>query len=358
MYKKWKILLCCLLCCCLFFGCSRGYGPHFSLENAMDKIRKEREKKIEEAAVKDDVIENDVPEEMGEYYKERPNGGFTFGFLCRDLSNSFYVSVESAIREAVEANGDTLITLDSCENRTLQKEQVEKLAEKQVDGIFMCPVDMEQSPSMTEILKEKGILVVNYDTQFHSKEEAVTSIVSDNFNAGYLCGEDLSMNYTPGAFAVFRTLKVKSLADRVSGFLTALNDTKGFQYVTSVNVPSNEKDVKKGLHKLLKTYPEIRYILATNDVMGEHILDALEDMGRQDIYIYSIDGSPCMKKRFLNGNGQILGLVVQSPINIGMYSASAMYQLLDGRKLNDTYYVETFLIKKEEIAEYGIDHWQ
>lgn len=359
MYKKRCILLCWLLCCCLFFGCSSSLGSDFNLEETMEELREIKKEMLKEQKIAEDAVNQSTADETdGDYYKVRPEGGFTFGFLCRDLGNYYYTPIEKVIREAVEANKDTLITYDSKENAGLQKRQVEKLIDKQVDGVFFCPVDKNKAVEMTDLLREHGILVVNFDTQFNDSKEAAISIVSDNYNAGYLCGEDLVLNHKPGDAAVFATRGVQSLSDRVTGFLAAIQGSSNFHCACVVDVPSSEKEVKKALHELLADYPAVRYILATSDIKGEYILDELEKMGRRDVYIYSIDGSPPMKERLLKGNTGILGLAVQSPINIGMYSASAMYQLLDGRRLENIYYVETFLIKKDEIEEYGINHWQ
>lgn len=358
MYKKRFILLCWLLCCCLFFGCSSSFSSNLNLEETMEELREIKKEMRKEQTVEDAANQSTADETGGEYYKVRPEGGFTFGFLCRDLGNYYYTPIEQVIREAVEANKDTLITYDSRENAALQKRQVEKLIDKQVDGVFFCPVDKNKAVEMTDLLREHGIVVVNFDTQFNESKEAAISIVSDNYNAGYLCGEDLVLNHMPGEAAVFATRGVQSLSDRVTGFLAAIQGSKDFHCADVVDVPSSEKEVKKALHELLVNYPAVRYILATSDIKGEYILDELEKMGRRDVYIYSIDGSPSMKERLLEGNTSILGLVVQSPINIGMYSASAMYQLLDGRKLEPLYRVETFLIKKNDIEEYGINHWQ
>ena len=48
----------------------------------------------------------------------------------------------------------------------------------------------------------------------------------------------------------------------------------------------------------------------------------------------------------------------QSPINIGKESVAVAYKILSGESVEKNILVPTFLIDKNNVAEYGLDGWQ
>ena len=51
--------------------------------------------------------------------------GKVFGYTCMQLSNPFFTVLEKSIRDAVEANGDRLITVDPAMDVAKQINQIE-----------------------------------------------------------------------------------------------------------------------------------------------------------------------------------------------------------------------------------------
>ena len=50
--------------------------------------------------------------------------GLKIGYTCMDGTNPFFVALEGAIREVVEANGDELISVDPGNDSNTQIDQV------------------------------------------------------------------------------------------------------------------------------------------------------------------------------------------------------------------------------------------
>ena len=46
-------------------------------------------------------------------------GGRVFGYTCMDGTNPFFVALEGAIREVVEAHGDTLLSVDPGDRKSV-----------------------------------------------------------------------------------------------------------------------------------------------------------------------------------------------------------------------------------------------
>ena len=75
--------------------------------------------------------------------KTEAKSGYKFGFTCMDQSNPFFVLIEQTVRDAVEKNGDKLISVDPANDVTRQIQQIEDLIAQGIDGIFLNPAEAE-----------------------------------------------------------------------------------------------------------------------------------------------------------------------------------------------------------------------
>ena len=65
---------------------------------------------------------------------------YRFGFSCITMENPYYITLEQALRESIEAEGSTLVTKDPELNVDTQIEQIHQMIEDGLDAIFLCPV--------------------------------------------------------------------------------------------------------------------------------------------------------------------------------------------------------------------------
>ena len=84
-------------------------------------------------------------------------GGRVFGYTCMDGTNPFFVALEGAIREVVEANGDTLVSVDPGNDSNKQIDQVEDLISRGIDVMFVNPVDADGIIPALDSLKTADI---------------------------------------------------------------------------------------------------------------------------------------------------------------------------------------------------------
>ena len=106
-----------------------------------------------------------TPDDSNDLVKEKAEGGYTFGYTCMDGTNPFFVIIEETIREAVEANGDTLISTDPANDVTLQITQIEDMITQGIDAIFLNPAEAEGILPALDMLAEAGIPIINFDTE-------------------------------------------------------------------------------------------------------------------------------------------------------------------------------------------------
>ena len=289
---------------------------------------------------------------------ERPANGWTFGYTCMDGTNPFFVILEKTIRDGVEAKGDKLITTDPANDVTLQITQIEDMITQGIDAIFLNPAEAEGILPALDMLKEAGIPIINFDTEVADLSYCASYIGSDNYNAGFVCGEDLVKKIPGGGpIIILDSPTMNSINDREKGFRDAI-EGKGFDVVAEQDAKGN-LEVSMGLAEdLLQAHSNVVAIFGGNDPTALGALAAANAAGLTDVLIYGVDGSPDIKAELARGDSLIEGSGAQSPINIAKISVDVMYKYLEGQKVDDRYPVETFLITNENVAQYGTDGWQ
>lgn len=282
---------------------------------------------------------------------------YVFGYTCMTMNNPFFITLEKAIREKVEANGDVLITTDPAMDVAKQINQIEDMITQGIDAIYLNPVDWEGIRPALEALKAANIPIINFDTRVKDMDFVTAYAGSDNKNAGKVCGEDLVKRFPNGGkIVVLDSPTMNSVNDRIEGFLSAI-EGKGFEIVAQQDARGDLQTSLKISEDILQANPDIVAIMGGNDPTALGALAACKAANLTDILIYGVDGSPEAKAEIASG-GQFAGSGAQSPISIGVESVNLAYKVLKGESYEKDIPVETFLINKDNVSEYGTDGWQ
>jgi ribose transport system substrate-binding protein len=284
--------------------------------------------------------------------------GKVFGYTCMTMNNPFFIVLEAAIREKVEAQGDELVTLDPHMDVALQISQIEDLLVRDIDGIFLNPVDWEGIRPALVALKEAGVPIVNFDTEVKDLEEFVTAYVgSNNYNAGKVCGEELVRRHPEGGnIVILDSPTMNSVNDRIKGFTEAI-EGKGFTVVAQQDARGDLQTAMTLMDDILQAQQDIVAVMGGNDPTALGVLASCKAAGRTEIEIYGVDGSPEAKAAIAEG-GQFIASGAQSPKSIGYDSVTVMNKILNNESFEFRTPVETFLINADNVAQYGTDGWQ
>ena len=316
----------------------------------------------ESAAPAAEETEEAAPAEAAEETEEAEapaaEGGRVFGYTCMDGTNPFFVALEGAIREVVEANGDTLISVDPANDSNTQIDQVEDLISRGVDVMFVNPVDADGIIPALDMLKDADIPMFGFDTQVGDMSYLVSYAGSDNYNAGYVCGKDLAEKCPDGGdILVLDSPTMQSVVDRTDGFLAAIEESGvAFNIVGQQDCHGNQQEGNEKATDLLTAHPDVVAIFGGNDPTALGALSAAEAAGVSPL-IYGVDGSPDIKKSMKEGSC-VEGTGAQSPITIGKTIAETAYAWLDGEEVESFIPIETFLITEANVDDYGTDGWQ
>lgn len=281
--------------------------------------------------------------------------GNLIGYTCMDGTNPFFVTLEAAIKEVVEAHGDTLISLDPQNSNEKQIAQIEDMISRGVVAMFVNPVDRDGIIPGLDALKAAGIPMFGFDTEVADMSYLVTYAGSDNYNAGYVCGLDLCEKLPEGGpIIVLDSPTMQSVVDRTNGFLDAI-EGKGFEVVAQIDCMGNQEQGNLNGTDALTAHPDAVAIFGGNDPTALGAFAAAEAAGSSAL-IYGVDGSPDIKA--LIADGKVTGTGAQSPLSIGRTIAELYYQWAAGEEVEERYPIDTFMINADNVAEFGTDGWQ
>ena len=281
--------------------------------------------------------------------------GNKIGYTCMDGTNPFFVTLEASIREVVEAHGDELVSLDPQNSNEKQISQIEDLISQGIVAMFVNPVDRDGIIAGLDKLKEAGIPMFGFDTEVADMSYLVSYAGSDNYNAGFVCGEDLVAKCPDGGnIIVLDSPTMQSVVDRTDGFLAAI-EGKGFTVVSQIDCMGNQEQGNLNGTDALTAHPDAVAIFGGNDPTALGAYAAAEAAGSKAL-IYGVDGSPDIKA--LIADGKVTGTGAQSPMSIGKTIAEVYYKVEAGETVEARYPIATFMINADNVAEFGTDGWQ
>lgn len=282
------------------------------------------------------------------------------GFSVIDMKNPYFITLEDATREVFEKKGYELIMEDPGTDAQKQAVQIQEMIDQGISAIILSPVDWEKITPSLKALKEAGVRIINVDTQVKEMDYVDAYIGSDNYNAGYICGEDLIEKCPEGGkIAILECPTQNSINDRITGFEEAISKAeKGFEVVARADTTGEFERALEESEKMLEEYPDIVAIMCGNDQIAVGATTSVNVAGAKKVLIYGVDGSPDIKKELQKADTQIAGTAAQSPIHIGQEAANITDCILTGQKYEKETYEEVFMINKDNVSMYGVDGWQ
>lgn len=281
-----------------------------------------------------------------------------FGVSYMTMNNPFYKIINNEILKVVEKNNDTLITLDPELDVDKQNEQIYKIIDQKVDGIFINPIDFEQIEPALQAAKRANIPVIIIDAPVSDESLVNCTIVSDNYDAGVQCAKDMMERLDSANIVLLKHTTAKSAKERIEGFLSVIDNNEKYKVINEAECDGQLEIAMPKMQEIIEETPDIDVVMALNDPSALGALAALEKNNKNDVMVYGIDGTPEIKA-LIGRNQMIVGTVAQSPIKMGQIAVENMYNILNGKKkIEKNIIIPISLINKENLFKYDEDRWQ
>lgn len=190
---------------------------------------------------------------------------YTLGLIIPDISNPFFPEVARGIETEARKGGYSVIFCSTYNNRREEKDAIELLKSKQVDGIILS-LSIDSSRELEELYRE-GYPVVQIDRKVPGSSFPTVSI--NNIESAYQATEHLiKLGHTAIAH-ITGDLATKTGQDRLKGFKKALTDHNLSPHEEWIVEGDYGKDSGyRGMKKLLQSGRKPTAVFAANDLMA------------------------------------------------------------------------------------------
>ena len=281
-----------------------------------------------------------------------------FGSTYMTMNNPYFNILNENIRDTIEANGDILITRDPAQSQERQNAQIIDMLNEGIDILFVNAVDRGGIESALIECEKRGVPVILIDTDVDDRVGVVSTIQSNNYEAGVLLANDLIRKMPGGAkILIVENLIASSMVQRRNGFMdTILNDSR-YEIVDEIDGVSEIETVNDTMSEYLENNnKEFDVIFGLNDPTAIGALAALREKSEKRILIYGVDGSPDAKE--LIKQGLFTATVAQHPIYMGREAVRVAYDYLEGKEVESELYIKVDLINAGNITRFDISKWQ
>lgn len=272
-------------------------------------------------------------------------------------NNPYFNVLNETLEEAIEANGDILISRDPCQQQDKQNEQILEMIDEGIEVLFLNPVDWEKVTPALEACKDAGVVVINIDTQVKRQEYVISYIETDNYLAGALCAQDMMKTVPQAKIVILNNPIQTSISNRVKGFTDAIADNDNYEIIYMESGEGEFEVSAKVTSEILKKGMSFDVIFGGNDPTALGALAALQQHGSEEnILIYGIDGSPDFKAML--PLGYVTGTAAQSPKTIAEVASDTAYKYLNGEEIEKYKSIQPYMITRKNLNAIEINSWQ
>jgi LacI family transcriptional regulator len=202
----------------------------------------------------------------------------TLGIVIPDLMHSFFVEIVAGIEAAASARGYGLLLCSSNEDSGKERQELDMLRQRQVDGVVLASVDAEGNTDLLQQIASLGIGLVMIDRDDHPGVPC-DRVLTDDLEVGRLATAHL-ISQGRKTIAHITGTQVLHAKRRADGFRAAMK-AAGLKLrpESIVRGGFKEADGYRGMQKLLSIKPRADAVFAANDPAAIGAMKAVWDAG-------------------------------------------------------------------------------
>ena len=283
----------------------------------------------------------------------------TIAVIPKGTTHEFWKSIHAGSNKAAQeltAQGTEIEVIWKGPLREDDREQqiqvVEGFAAQGVSGIVLAPLDDRALVRPVTDARRAGVPTVIIDSGLES-EEIVSFVATDNYKGGTLAAERMGQLLGgKGKVLVLRyAVGSASTTERERGFIERI--IKNFPGIELLSMeqyagPTRET-AKQASENLLNRFgDQVQGIFTPNESSTAGMLLALQDIGKAGkVSFVGFDVS----QKFIDAlnSGELHGIVVQNPFNMGYLGVKTMVESLLGRNVEKKIDTGVMLVTKDNM---------
>ena len=220
-----------------------------------------------------------------------------------------------------------------------QKEILKQAIREKYDIILLAATNVDALKDLVDEARREGITLLTVDSTVEGVEN-VTNVATDSVQAAavltqYLAslidkqGEVVMINFVEGA---------STAEQRDLGYKQEISKYPKIIMHPTVYTEGTTSDAYKATKEVLKKYPNLKGIVASNQQVTDAVCDAIQEMGlKEKIDVVGFDSSKTII--YALERDIIDAIVVQKPFNMGYLAVKNALQAYYGKDMPD--YVDT-----------------
>lgn len=270
--------------------------------------------------------------------------------VLKDLNSQYWEIMKAGAEKAFSDFGmDGKVIAPVNESAIEQSRLLEKTYQENPDVLIVSPSDSTVIPILEKFTENKKIPVLLVDNDFPWKNKT-SYIGTNNEELGIKAGALLASQLQPGnkVAIIGGDLSVSVFKERISGAKKALKDAGIIVASETAGISSDSKNLKKEMTKILREHPDIKGVIATNDLSALLVIKELKEQGAI-IPVIGADGIPDMLK--LIKDGTISSTVAQNPYDMGYLAVETALKVTKGKNVKKVVDTGVDIIIKENATQ-------
>lgn len=292
---------------------------------------------------------------------ERENAGVDaedkveIAVIPKGVTHEFWKSIHAgAVKAGLEYDVEVLWKGPQKEDdRAQQITVVEDFISRGVGGIVLAPLDDRALMRPVRDAKRENIPVVIMDSALQGTDY-ICFVATDNFRGGAMAAERMGelLEGKGRIFLIRYQEGSASTTKRENGFReTIQNQYPGIEFLADDQYAGTTTESAYQLtENLLSRFPNVEGIFCPNESTTFGTLRALQESGLAGkIKFVGFDSSPKLVQGLREG--EIHGLILQDPLNMGYLGVKQMVLYLRGEEIEKRVDTGVYLITKENMDE-------
>ena len=275
--------------------------------------------------------------------------------------DQFFRLILFGMRDAATKNGAELLEANSDGKPDKEVQLINTYIANNVDAIVISPLSAKASLSALNRAREKGIVVVTYNTSIEGDTPA-SFIESDQVDLGAQTGRAASayVENKLGGKAKVAIISGRSQIPeqanmRIDGFRNEITKLPGVKIVADQDAWLAEQAVKK-VGDILTANPDVNIIWAANEGGTVGAVMAVKNAGKAGkVAVFGTDNSEQLSNFLLDDDGILQAVTGQRPFDIGSKAVEAAVSVLKGQQVEKKISLSGVLLsraKPDEVKQF------
>lgn len=277
--------------------------------------------------------------------------GRRYALFLASVPNETTMSIRDQAVETAKEQGIQVEVFIGNDEQATQVGQIETCITEGYDGLMIEPISSEGCIEVMKTAKEAGIAMVTVMQDCSDPSLVSAHVGADHEGAAALQMKEVCEELGgKGKVAIIDgVMGSTGQIQLTAGYESVLKDYPDIQVVEEQSGNWMIDEAMSVTETWLQKYNDLDAVIAQSDQMALGALRACKDLG-VTLNISGRDAQTAALTEVAGGN--LYGTVSQSAYQMGEMAVNVLNDVLDGKKVEDTYFTDNVFVTKDNISEY------